>query len=65
MTKGITISTLTIAVAVMLILISVSTVIGIGSIRTASYEEYLSKLTRVANDVNFYYKKNGLLPIKN
>ena len=65
MKKGITISTLTIAVTVMLILVSVSTVIGINSIRTASYEEYLSKLTRVANDVNFYLKKHTTLPIKN
>ena len=65
MKRGITISTLTIAVTIMLILISVSTVVGINSIRTASYEEFLSKLTRISNDVNIYVNKNKKLPITN
>jgi len=65
MKKGITISTLTIAVTVMIILISVSTVAGISSIRTANYEEFLSKLNRISNDVNLYMNKNDELPITN
>jgi len=65
MKKGITISTLTIAVTIMLILVSVSTVAGISSIRTAAYEEFLSKLIRVSNDVNLYVNKNDELPITN
>jgi len=65
MKRGITVSTLAISVTIMLILISVSTVVGVGSIRTAAYEEFLSKLTRVSNDVNFYLRKNNELPITN
>lgn len=65
MKRGITISTLTITVIIMLILVSVSTVVGMNSIRTASYEEFLSKLTRVSNDVNYYIKKNNSLPTTN
>lgn len=65
MKKGITISTLTITVIIMLILVSVSTVVGMNSIRTASYEEFFSKLTRVSNDVNYYVRKNNSLPSTN
>lgn len=65
MKRGITISILAVAIAIMLIIVSISTVAGIGTIRTAAYDEFLSKLTRVANDVNFYAKKNGELPITN
>lgn len=63
MKKGITLSVLTITVVIMLILISVSTVVGIRSVKTATYEEYISKLDRVSNDVNQYYIKNKTLPI--
>lgn len=65
MKKGITVSVLAIAVTIMLILVSVATTVGISSIRTVYYEEFLSKLTRVSNDVNFYLNKNGVLPITN
>lgn len=63
MKKGITVSTLTITVIIMLILISISTVVGIRSIKTASYEEFLSKVSRVSDDINQYLLENKKLPI--
>ncbi len=65
MKRGITVSTLSIAIVIMLILVSVSTVAGIRAIKTAAYEEFTSKMLRLADDVNIYVKKNGTLPIKN
>lgn len=65
MKKGITISTLSVAIVIMLILVSVSSVAGIRAIRTAAYEEFTSKMVRLADDVNLYVKKNGELPVKN
>lgn len=63
--RGITVSTLSIAITIMLILVSISSVAGIRAIKTASYEEFTSKMVRLSNDVNIYVKKNGNLPIKN
>lgn len=65
MKKGITISILTVTVVIMLILISITTVVGIKSIKTATYEEFVSKVTRVSNDVNQYYLDKKTLPITN
>ena len=65
MKRGITVSTLSIAIVIMLILVSVSTVAGIRAIKTASYEEFTSKMLRLSDDVNIYVKKNGTLPVKN
>ena len=65
MKKGITVSTLSIAVVIMLILVSTSSVAGIRAINTATYEEFKSKLSRIADDVNIYVKSNGTLPVKN
>lgn len=63
MKRGITVSTLTITVIIMLILVSISTVVGIRSIKTASYEEFLSKISRVSDDVNQYFLENKKLPV--
>lgn len=65
MKRGITVSTLSIAIVIMLILVSVSSVAGIRAIKTASYEEFTSKMLRLSDDVNIYVKKNGTLPVKN
>lgn len=65
MKRGITVSTLSVAIAIMLILVSVSSVAGIRAIKTAAYEEFTSKIVRLADDVNLYVKKNGSLPVKN
>lgn len=65
MKRGITVSTLSIAITIMLILVSISSVAGIRAIKTAAYEEFTSKMVRLADDVNIYVKKNGELPVKN
>ncbi len=65
MKRGITVSTLSIAIVIMLILVSVSTVAGVRAIKTASYEEFTSKMLRLSDDINIYVKKNGTLPVKN
>ena len=65
MKRGITVSTLSIAIAIMLILVSISSVAGIRAIKTATYEEFTSKMVRLSDDVNIYVKKNGVLPVKN
>lgn len=65
MKKGITISTLVVAITIILILSSVATVVGIRSIKTASFEEFSSKLVRVSNDINLYHTKNKELPLTN
>ena len=64
MKKGITISILAITVVLMFILATTATVIGVKSIQTASYEEFLSQLSRVSNSVNKYFIDNRTLPIK-
>lgn len=63
MKKGITISILAITVVLMFILATTATVIGFKSIQTASYEEFLSQISRVSNSVNKYYVDNQELPI--
>lgn len=62
MKKGITVSILTVTVTLMIILVSTVSVIGTKSIKTASYEEFLSKVTRVSNSVNKYVIDNKTLP---
>lgn len=63
--NGITMLVLIVAVVVMIILISSASVIGGNSINTAKFDEYLSNLKRVSDNVNEYYLKNGKLPITN
>ena len=65
MKKGITVSSLSIAVTIMLILVSVSTISGIRAIKTATYEEFTSKMLRISDDVNLYVKEHNELPVKN
>lgn len=62
MKKGITVSILVVTVVMMFILVTTATVIGTNAIQTASYEEFLSKVQRVANDVNMYEEINKELP---
>ena len=62
MKKGITISMLVVTVVLMFILVTTATVVGTRAIQTASYEEFLSKIERVSNDVNKYVIDNNTLP---
>lgn len=62
MKKGITISILAVTVILMITLVTTSTVVGTKAIQTAAYEEFLSKIERVSNDVNKYVIDNGNLP---
>lgn len=64
MKKGISMMMLVIATSVMMILITSASIIGINSVNTANFEEYKSVLERISDDVNYYYIKNGTLPIK-
>lgn len=63
MKKGITISMLTVTVILMFILVTTATIAGVRAIQTASYEEFLSKIERVSNDVNKYWVDTKTLPI--
>lgn len=65
MKNGISMMMLVIATAVMLILVTSASVIGISSVNTANFEEYKSVLSRISDDVNYYYVENGSLPVKN
>lgn len=62
MKKGITISTLAIVVAVMLITATTASVVGVKSINTANFEDYKSKLRRMADAVLEYVDTNKNLP---
>ena len=62
MKKGITVSILAITVVIMFILITTATVAGTRTIQTAMYEEFISKVERVSNDVNKYVVDNKSLP---
>ena len=62
MKKGVTISILVVTVVVMFMLVTTSAVVGTRAIQTASYEEFLSKIIRVSDDVNEYVVDNGTLP---
>jgi len=62
MKKGVTISILVVTVILMFVLVTTSTVVGTRAIQTAAYEEFLSKIERVSNDVNKYVVDNKQLP---
>lgn len=64
MKKGISMMMLVVSVSVMMILVTSASVIGINSVNTANFEEYKSVLSRVSDDVNYYYIENDKLPIK-
>lgn len=63
MKKGVSLLVVVVAITVMLILITSATVIGSGAIVTANYDEYVSELNRVSDNVNEYYIKNKVLPV--
>lgn len=63
MKRGITLSVMAITVVIMVIVISTATIIGTNSMKSASYEEYISKIKRVEDEVNFYIESEGTLPI--
>ena len=65
MKRGITVSILAITIALMFIIITTATVVGTRAIQTATYEEFLSKIQRVSNDVNEYIIKNKQIPTTN
>lgn len=62
MKKGITLSVMAVAVSIMFIIIGTATIIGTNTMKAASYEEYISKLKRVEDEVNFYIESTGKLP---
>lgn len=62
MKKGITISTLAIVVTVMLITVTTVSVVGARSINTANFEDYKSKVKRMADAVLEYIDTNEVLP---
>ncbi|MDO4283045.1 MAG: hypothetical protein Q4D02_05340 [Clostridia bacterium] len=64
MKKGISMMMLVVATSVMMIIITSASVIGMNSINTANFEEYRSVLSRVEDDVNYYYVENDSLPIQ-
>lgn len=53
----------TTAVAIMLLLVSVASVVGSNAINTANFDEYISVINRVSDNINEYYIKNNKLPI--
>lgn len=63
MKRGITLSIMAITVTIMVIVISTATIIGTNTMKAASYEEYISKIKRVEDEVNFYIESEGILPI--
>lgn len=65
MKKGITVSILAITIVLMFVIITTATVVGTRAIQTATYEEFLSKIQRVSNDVNEYVIKNKQIPTTN
>ena len=61
--NGITLMILVVAIAIMLVLISSASVIGYNSINTAKYDDYMSQLSRISDNVNQYFLQQGELPI--
>jgi len=62
MKRGVTVSILVITIIIMFTLITTTTIVGVKTIQTASYEEFISKIQRVSNDVNKYVIDNEKLP---
>ena len=65
MKKGVTLSILTITVIIMITIATTATVIGTNVMQTAAYEEFLSKINRIYDDVNKYVVDNNRLPTTN
>lgn len=62
--KGVTFSVVIVAIVLMLIVISSASIIGSKAISTANFEEFKSEVQRVFDNVNEYYVKNDVLPLK-
>lgn len=62
MKKGITFSVLAVAVSIMIITVTTAVVFGTRAADSASYEEYISKLKRMEDGINYYQEKNDDLP---
>lgn len=63
--SGITLLVLVMSFAVMMIIITSALVAGFNSIAQANYEEYMTSLSRVEDNINVYYLENDKLPITN
>ncbi|MCX8074706.1 MAG: hypothetical protein N2749_03865 [Clostridia bacterium] len=61
--RGVTLIIVMVAVVIMFIIITSASVIGSGSIKTANFQNYQSKLSRASNAINEYYLKNNKLPV--
>lgn len=61
--SGISLVIVATAVIIMLTLISVASVVGSNAITSANFDEYISNIRRVADDVNEYYVENKTLPV--
>ena len=62
--QGISLVIVTTALVIMLTLISVASLVGSNAIKGAHFDDYLSKLQRMLDDVNIYYIENNELPVK-
>lgn len=60
--NGISLVVLVAAIAIMLIVLTSAIIIGKGNIDDAKYDEYISNVSRVSNEVNLYYLENNILP---
>ncbi len=60
---GVSLIIVSTAVAIMLLLISVASVVGTNAIKSANFDEYISVLNRVSDEVNMYYIENEKLPV--
>lgn len=60
--RGITFSVVVIAIAIMFVIISTSSVIGMNVISTSNFEKYKSNISKVCDEVNYYYIENNNLP---
>lgn len=63
MKKGISLVIAVMAITVMTIIISAAAVVGNSSITSANFDEFISQINRVSDDVNEYYLSNNDLPV--
>lgn len=61
--QGITLMILTVAIAIMFVLVTSASVIGYNSINTAKFDDYMSQLNRISDNVNQYFLQNSELPM--
>lgn len=61
--KGISLIIAVMAITVMSIIISAASVVGSSVITSANFDEFISQINRVSDNVNEYYISNNELPI--